>query len=147
MLKVVVDTNIWVSTLIKPHGYDARMIAEILRRGGEIFTTEEILAESREVALRPRIKDKYHLTEDTVDQALAEVRLLTTIVHELPELKVIKEDPDDNVILACALQAAADYLLSYDPHLTNLSEYQGIRILTPRQFIAILKQEHREEPS
>jgi putative PIN family toxin of toxin-antitoxin system len=138
MLRVVVDTNIWVSTFIKPDGYYASLLQEIIKKG-ELFTAEEILAEAREVVLRPHIKDKYHLSESSIDRAITEARGFTTLITDLPDLDVIVEDPDDNIILACALKAQADYLLSYDPHLTDLGEYQGIQILTPKQFQAILK--------
>lgn len=139
MLTVVVDTNIWVSTLIKPQGQYARMLRDLARRG-TLYTAEEILAEAREVALRPHIQKKYRLTETLVDHALTEACIFATVVTDLPVLEVVTEDPDDNLILACAVKAGAAYLVSYDPHLTRLHDYQGILILTPQQFLPILKQ-------
>ncbi|MBI1742109.1 putative toxin-antitoxin system toxin component, PIN family [Candidatus Acetothermia bacterium] len=138
MLTVVVDTNIWVSTLIKPRGYYAQLLKEIIDRG-KLFTAEEILAEAREVVLRSRIRTRYHLTEALIDRALAEARTYATIVSDLPQINVVAGDPDDNIIVACAIKAKAQYVVSYDPHLTTLKEYQGIKILTPEQFVPILR--------
>jgi putative PIN family toxin of toxin-antitoxin system len=105
-----------------------------------IFTAEEILAEAREVSLRPDKQRKYQLTEATIDRAITSIREFVTVVTNLPVINVVRDDPDDNVILACALKAHADYLVSYDPHLTKLKEYQGIKILTPKEFMPFLQQ-------
>jgi hypothetical protein len=134
MLRVVVDTNIWVSVFIKPEGHFAHML-EMIVKHAELCTAEEILAEAREVVLRPRIRDKHHLTEATVDKAIAQARKVSTVLRDLPELDVVKDDPDDNLILACALKAGATYLVSYDPHLTKVKEYRGIKILSPAEFL------------
>lgn len=111
MPSAVLDTNIWVSTVFKPHGSYASIIKKM---------------------------KKYQLTEDVVDQAIASIRAFTTVVSRLPRLEVIKEDADDNVILACAVKAKADYLITYDPHLLRLKEYQGIKILKPKDFLTEL---------
>ena len=54
MLRVVLDTNIWVSTLITSHGQYANLVREIARQG-TLFSSEAILEEVRDVVLRPRI--------------------------------------------------------------------------------------------
>jgi predicted nucleic acid-binding protein len=52
---------------------------------------------------------------------------------------VRSRDPDDGLFLACALEGHADYLVSGDPHLLEIKHYHGVQILTPRQFLDILK--------
>jgi len=47
------------------------------------------------------------------------------------------DDPDDNAIIDCAVEANADYIVSGDAHLTTLGTIEGISILTPAQFIEI----------
>ena len=138
MLRVVLDTNIWVSVLITSHGQYAALVREIARQD-TLYASEAILEEVRDVVLRPRILKKYHLSETVVDQALLAIRGLVALVSDLPTLIVVPDDPDDNKILACAVKARADYLVSYDPHLTALGDYEGIQILTPRQFRSVLK--------
>jgi uncharacterized protein len=51
---------------------------------------------------------------------------------------VITDDPDDDAVLACAVAAAAEVVVSGDPHLLRLKEYQGIRILTAVELLAEL---------
>jgi hypothetical protein len=54
---------------------------------------------------------------------------------------MLKAILDDDEIIACALEAEADYIITGDPHLLNLKEYRGIRIVTPRAFLEILDRE------
>ena len=131
---MVFDSTIWVSTILKPHGRYAEIVKRVAQVA-EIFASEYILAETREASLRPEKREKYGLTEEIIDEAIAAIRELTVVLTHLPNVEVIQEDPDDNLVLACALQAEADYLVSYDPHLLQLKEYQGIRILTPRELL------------
>lgn len=138
-LKVVIDTNIWVSVFIKPQGFYAQIVADIVEKA-ELITSEEILAEVRGVVLRKRIREKYQLAESYIDRLLEKIRIQTTQVTDLPVLNVVADDPDDDIILATAIKAKADYLLSYDPHLLYWDGYQGLPILTPKQFISVLEQ-------
>ncbi len=51
------------------------------------------------------------------------------------KLNIIKEDPSDNIVLECAAEGKADYMISGDSHLLGLKEFRGIKILTPKQFV------------
>jgi len=59
---------------------------------------------------------------------------IADIVEISGNLKVIKEDPDDNIILESAISGKADYIITGDRHLLNLKEYLGIKILTNAEF-------------
>jgi predicted nucleic acid-binding protein len=48
-------------------------------------------------------------------------------------------DPQDNLFLACALEGHADYVVSGDAHLLEIKYYHGVQIVTPRQFLGLLK--------
>ena len=50
---------------------------------------------------------------------------------------MVKEDPDDDMIVECALESHSKYLITYDKHLLNLKEYHGIRIIKPEEARAI----------
>lgn len=60
------------------------------------------------------------------------------MVSPKTHLKVILDDPDDDRILECALEGGANYLVSGDHHLLDLKRYRQVRIVTARQFLAIL---------
>jgi hypothetical protein len=72
---------------------------------------------------------------------LAELREVSTVISVKSDVRVIKEDPDDDKFLTCALEGGAEYIVSGDPHLLRLEEYQRIRILTPAAFLKILGSE------
>lgn len=55
------------------------------------------------------------------------------------KINVVKDDPDDNKFVETALEGKADYIVTQDRHLLNIKEFQGIRILTPEEFLEILK--------
>lgn len=55
---------------------------------------------------------------------------LTTIVNPVSIVSIIPNDPDDDHVLACALAAKADFIVSGDRHLLELGVYQNIRIVT-----------------
>jgi predicted nucleic acid-binding protein len=63
---------------------------------------------------------------------------------EVPDEKIesLLSDPDDNVIVACAVEGAANYLVTYDPHFDSLhGEYQGVKILKAIPFLEVLRRE------
>jgi hypothetical protein len=60
------------------------------------------------------------------------------LVRRWPRIQVVQEDPADDRVLACALAAKADYIVSKDEHLQKLREYQGIRILPTEAFLTLI---------
>ena len=53
--------------------------------------------------------------------------------------KKVKEDPEDNKFIACAIEGKADYIVSGDGHLLNLKHYKGIQIVDANSFLKILR--------
>ena len=60
---------------------------------------------------------------------------IAKVVEPREPLSVISDDPDDNRVLECAVKGEADVIVSGDRHLLNLANYQGISIVTVRQFL------------
>ena len=52
---------------------------------------------------------------------------------------MIDEDPGDDKYLACALEANADFIVSGDEHILAIGEYEGVKILSPQEFLKILE--------
>ncbi len=57
------------------------------------------------------------------------------IVRGRYSTKKIADDPTDDMFLACALEANADYIVSRDPHLRNLKHFHGVKIIDVKSFI------------
>jgi len=90
-----------------------------------LFTS--ILAEVRRVLSYPRLR-RSEYSEEEVEEFLRALREAAFLVRRWPRIQVIREDPADDQVLACALAAKADYIVSKDEHLQKLRECQGIRI-------------------
>lgn len=139
MPSVVFDSNVLVSGLLKRHrgGVPDQIIRQPEKY--ELHLAEEILSETRRVLHYPRIQKKAQLSEEEIDEYLDDLRSIATLHTNLPDVDVIAADPDDNLILACALAADADYIISGDPHLTDLGEYEDIQVIRPAAFLEMLK--------
>jgi putative PIN family toxin of toxin-antitoxin system len=66
--RVVVDTNVWVSALLNPAGYPARVLAALRARRFILVVSQAMLDELRDVLLRPRLTRKYGITEADADE-------------------------------------------------------------------------------
>lgn len=137
-MKAVLDVNLYVSGAIKQNGHPA----QIIHRFGEFaaVTSEAILRDIERVLHYDRIQKRFNLRDEKITAYLAELRTLHTIMPGILQVNLVHADPDDGKIIACAIEAGADYIITGDPHLLNLKEYQGIRIVTPRAFLEILDQ-------
>ena len=70
----------------------------------------------------------------TVDEILE----MSEIVEPKEKFDIIKEDPEDNIIIECAVEGKVDYIITKDTHLLNLKEFKGIKIITSKDMISLL---------
>jgi predicted nucleic acid-binding protein len=66
---------------------------------------------------------------------------ITLITKGLYTVNKIADDPDDNVLLACAVEAEADFIVSGDRHLLKEKEFQGTKITGVKEFLEMLEKE------
>ena len=139
MLKVVLDTNIWLSgTFWKGNPYRIIKLAEQKRI--EVFITNAILEEivdvlSREGKFQKYMEDSGVHTEQLIKIALS----ISELTSPRERLSVIKEDPDDDIILESAVDNGVEFIISGDEHLLKLKEYMDVKIITPARFLEIAK--------
>jgi predicted nucleic acid-binding protein len=62
----------------------------------------------------------------------------TIFTHKTPKLKIIKDDPDDNKFIKCAVELEAKYIISGDKHLKEIKKYMNIWIVNPMEFLKIM---------
>jgi putative PIN family toxin of toxin-antitoxin system len=135
-VRVVPDTNVYVSALLwtgNPH----RLL--LLAEAGELtlVTTPAIMEELREVMGRPKFRLRIRDLQTTVAELMESLLSVVEVIPDFAIEPVIKRDPDDDKILACAVAAQAEWLISGDDHLLSLKRYKGIPILTPSRFSRI----------
>jgi uncharacterized protein len=138
----VLDSNVLISVFLAET--PTQLAAELYLRGAALevlVTAEEILEETRGVLLeRERLRKRYGYSDEEVERFITLVRENGTVVEQLPDLSVVARDPDDDMIIACAVASDADYIVSRDRDLLDLGEYQGIAIVSPEAFIQILRE-------
>ena len=132
-MKVVLDTNVLISGII--FGGNPREILNAAIRGEIIlFFSRYILEELEMVLGRP----KFGFPPEVILAILTELNTAGTLVVPTMRIDSIKEDPDDNRIIECAVEANADYLVTGDAHLLDLRRYKHIEIVNPTDYLAIL---------
>ena len=105
-----------------------------------IFTQRKKFYRIRHVLLeKPHIRNRYTYSSDTVEIFIGYLRDISTVVTQLPEIHVIERDPKDDMIIACAVAASANYVISRDRDLLDLGNYRQIQIVTPKEFMQILR--------
>jgi putative PIN family toxin of toxin-antitoxin system len=132
-MKIVLDTNVWVSAWLW-RGIPGNIIRLGRTREITICTSEALLAELENTLSYNKLQQKIQSLNFTKDQLMIGTR-------ELVEIYVIGElnlpglrDPDDIIVLATAIAAKADVIITGDRDLLILAEYQGINIMTARDF-------------
>jgi len=146
MLRVVLDSNIFVSSLLTRQGPAAQLLDLWQERRFLLLLAEPILAEIEEVLNRPHLQTKYHLTAKDTAQLMTLLRREALLIPLLSDTSgTIPDDPSDEKFLACAVDGMADYIVSGDKHLLALGAYQGIPIVGLRAFLGrVVNQGSRE---
>jgi putative PIN family toxin of toxin-antitoxin system len=133
VLRVVLDTNVLISGIL--FGGKPRKILEIAIRGDiRLCLSEPILEELRGVLQR----SKFDYSPEMIQSILTELTGIADFVNPSETLNVILEDPEDNRILECAVEAKANYIISGDLHLLKLSRYRNIEVLNVAAFLEIV---------
>ncbi len=130
-VRIVLDTNVVLSALLW-RGVPYRLFELIRRRDDiELFTSMVLLEELAEVLLRPsptkRLNAIGYLARQALSDYIDAVDLVTPIV--IPS--VVLADSDDDHVIAAAVEARVDFIVSGDRHLLTIGTHRGIRIVTP----------------
>ena len=138
MISAVLDANTIISALLVRSGLPARILDAAYAVHFLCFSGDAIIREVFRTLDSQRIGRKYSFdVTDTIRlRAFLESDLVYTPITV--EVQRVASHPEDDLILATAVSAQADYLVTGDRQLLALGEYQGVRIVTPRDFAAIL---------
>ena len=139
-MRVVLDTNVWVSALITPTGTPATLLH--ILRDHVLIASEEMLEEVQRVLRYDRIAKRFNLSPEEINHYLANIReKVELIATDLPDLPIVEADPSDDKFLICAVEGMADCIVSGDRHLLGLAFYQDIPIVSSATLLAFLDSE------
>lgn len=137
MRRIVPDTNIVISGLLW-RGNPRRVLDAARDKIIELFTSPVLLEELEDVLIREKFARRLAAANVTVQDLVLGYSALAEVIEAEPIEPVILVDPDDDAVLACALSAEAEVIISGDSDLLDLKEYKEIRILTASEFLAEL---------
>ena len=142
MLRVVIDTNVIVSGIISRKGAPAEILNAWRERHFLLFISPAIVAEVRSVLGYARIREKYRLSDQEIDQMISLLEHDALLVPGTADVAgSLPADSQDEMFLACAVDGGADVIVSGDHHLLDLGEYQDIPIIKAGRFLEQLKAE------
>jgi putative PIN family toxin of toxin-antitoxin system len=135
-MRAVIDTSVFISTLLSPRGAGAWLLALWKEGRFEVVASPELLAELVEVTERPTIR-----TRLDPFRRLALLRRLQADATWTPGNTKLEEslrDPQDDFLLRAALESEASFIVTWDNLLLEQGVCQGVKIINPDQFISIL---------
>ena len=132
-MRIVLDTNFLISAMQWDYSVSHKLLEKLIRDNAEMFITKEILEEFSEVLRRD-----FLYSEEETNNLIEIIIQFLVLVNPSKKINIVKEDPDDNKVIECAIESEAEFIISYDKHLLKLKEYNGIKIITPDDFFDVV---------
>jgi len=133
-VKVVFDTNIYISAFVIPGGNAERAYLHAIEGDFNLCTSIAILTE-----FARKLDEKFGWEKHRIEQVITAIGNLATIFKPSLRLKVVSDDPD-NRVLECALESGAELIVTGDKHLLKLIKYQHVEIIRLSTFLTTLNQ-------
>jgi len=129
-MKVTVDTNFLISSTQWDYSVAHKLLIKLIKRNIEIYSTKDILGEFSKV-----LKRDFKYDSEEVSNIVEKILSFIKLVIPQDRINFVKEDPEDNKIIECAIESNSDYIITYDKHLLKLKKYKKIKILKPEEFL------------
>ena len=137
VMRVVLDANVFMRALISSHGAPAQVLEAWLTGRFDVLVSAAILQELQRVLTYDRLR-KYARVRESSAEYVELISSQALWVEPAAAINIIEDDPTDNRYLECVVGGNAQYVVSGDAHLLEVDAYQGIRILSPPAFMALL---------
>jgi len=129
LVKAVVDTNVYISAIF--WGGKPRLIIDLARDNKiQIFTSVDINQE-----IFDKLTTKFGLDSIEAENVMTDFSTFTKPVRISNRVNVVKDDPDDDKFIDCALECSAKFIISGDKHLLRLKNYEEITIVNAATFL------------
>ncbi|MEK7247143.1 MAG: putative toxin-antitoxin system toxin component, PIN family [Chloroflexota bacterium] len=136
-MDVVIDTNVIVSGLISQSSAPGHVLHAAVTGRFRWIVSAALMSELERVLSYSKVRRAIRKADKDIKQFLRDVSSLASHVLTAQELHILADEPD-NRVLETAIAGGADYIVTGDKHLLDLHEYEGIEIITPARFAAIL---------
>lgn len=135
-LQAVLDTSVWVSGVFFGRGSPYQVLRAWRDGRFEVVCTPEALAE-----IEAKLREKALAFGADLAHVSDWIAYIQTYARMVPSMGVgagVCRDPNDDKFLDAAVSGGAGYIVSGDRDLLALSEYQGVKIVAPKEFLALL---------
>jgi putative PIN family toxin of toxin-antitoxin system len=129
-LRAVLDTNVLVSAFHKPEGTLGPLWRLARERKYVLLLSPAIVAETARI-----LRNRFRWQEGPLQERIRVLVGVSELVSPKTLPDAVPDDPDDNHIVACAVEGRADLIVSGDRHLLALGQYNGIPVVRPMDFL------------
>ncbi|MBI4786296.1 MAG: putative toxin-antitoxin system toxin component, PIN family [Chloroflexi bacterium] len=137
-MQIVLDTNVLISFLLSHGETISRILDAWAQDRFTLCLSPQILSEIRRVLEYPHLKSR--IKPEEAQALLDNLSSDALLIEGTVTATGTTADPKDDIFIACALEAKADIIVSGDPHLVKIEHYGAVRIVTPAQFVEILRE-------
>ena len=135
MMKAVLDTNVIISGAVKENGIPGQILRAFTDEDKFLSVTSSAILEEVGLVIRyEKIRKIHGWSEEKIMAFLTKLYNSSLLTYGKISVKVIKDDPNDDKFISCAIEGKADYIVSGDIHLKKLGEFLGVKIISPRSF-------------
>ena len=144
VVRAVIDTNIWVSSLLNPFGFPARLRKLFEEGAFNVVISAFMLEELADVLERPKIRGKYEITEDDIKELLILIEERVEYVLLSGDIAICR-DKDDNLVIETAIKGQAEYLVTrdddikFDKEVSSFLSKYGISVISVGKFLNLIE--------
>ena len=128
-MRVVFNTNIFISALAIPGSLAEKAILKVVEGGDTLIISRDIINEVLSV-----LSSKFNRGKEALSHVAVILSELGELVKPIQKVSIFKEDPD-NRILECAIHGKADLLVTGDKEILHVGEYKGVRIVSLKEYV------------
>jgi putative PIN family toxin of toxin-antitoxin system len=128
-VRVVFDTNIFISALVIPKSLAEKAIFKIIEGEDSLVISKEIINELLSV-----LSTKFSSDREAISRVAINLSELAELVTPTKRVRIFKDEPD-NRILECALCGKADVIVTGDKEMLKLREYEGVKIISLKEYL------------
>lgn len=140
MLRAVLDTNVFISGIKSKVTPPGKILDAWKAQKFVLITSPQLLAEIKEVLLRPSVLQMLQKTPVEVASFIKILSQKSYLTEGTLTVTTLKDDFDDNMVLACAIEGIATHLVTGNKKHFPFTDYKGVTIVSPREFLSLLEE-------